>query len=73
LVTGGGAFNNSLINQLQKNNNWQFIIPDKKIIAFKEALIFAFLGTLRWRNEINVSQTITGATRDTSSGAVYLP
>jgi anhydro-N-acetylmuramic acid kinase len=73
LVTGGGAFNICLINQLQKNKNWQFIIPDKKLIAFKEALIFAFLGTLRWRNEINILQTITGATRDTSSGAIYLP
>ncbi|MFM2226035.1 MAG: hypothetical protein RJA07_2237 [Bacteroidota bacterium] len=73
LITGGGAFNLCLINELQKNKNWQFIIPDKNLIAFKEALIFAFLGTLRWRNEINVLQTITGATHDTSSGAIYLP
>lgn len=73
LITGGGAFNLCLINELHKNKNWQFIIPDKKLIAFKEALIFAFSGTLRWRNEINIFKEITGAERNTSSGAIYLP
>jgi anhydro-N-acetylmuramic acid kinase len=73
LVTGGGAFNSCLVNELQKNKNWQFVIPDKKLIAFKEALVFAFLGVLRWRNEVNVLKEITGSIRSTSSGAIYLP
>jgi anhydro-N-acetylmuramic acid kinase len=73
LITGGGAYNTCLINELQKNTQWDFVIPTDEIISFKEALIFAFLGVLRWRNEINVLAEITGAMKDTSSGAIYLP
>ncbi|MEY2828614.1 MAG: Anhydro-N-acetylmuramic acid kinase [Bacteroidota bacterium] len=72
LVTGGGAYNTCLINELKKNEKWNFIIPTNEIISFKEAIIFAFLGVLRWRNEINVLAEITGATKDSCSGAIYL-
>ncbi len=72
LVTGGGAFNSFLIKKIQAKTDWQIIIPNKKLIAFKEALIFAFSGVLRWRNETNVLQKITAATKDSCSGAIYL-
>ena len=45
--------------------------PD--LIHFKEALIFAFLGVLKLRNEVNCLQSVTGATQDHSSGEIYFP
>jgi anhydro-N-acetylmuramic acid kinase len=72
LVTGGGAYNDFLIEQMQKElPNMQIIIPNKKILEFKEALIFALLGVLKLRGEINVLRSVTGAQRNHSSGAIY--
>ena len=47
------------------------VIPDRKTIEFKEALIFGFLGILKLREEINVLKSVTGARRDHSSGRIY--
>jgi len=71
LVTGGGAYNRFLINTIKQYTNSAIIIPDDKIIQYKEALIFAFLGVLKWRGENNVLSSVTGAKRDHSSGVVY--
>lgn len=75
LVTGGGAKNDFLIKTLQQKLNaiTTVIIPSEEIIDFKEALIFAFMGVLRERNEINCLQSVTGARKDSSSGVVYVP
>lgn len=71
LVTGGGANNSFLIERLKANTNHKIIIPDTKIINFKEALVFAFLGILRITKKINCLRTVTGAIRDNIGGAVY--
>lgn len=74
LVTGGGAYNSFLIRNLQKNNptvNW--VIPEDNVIQFKEALLFAFLGVLKLRDEVNVLASVTGALHDHSSGKIWLP
>jgi anhydro-N-acetylmuramic acid kinase len=74
LVTGGGAYNSFLIRNLQKNKptvNW--IVPEDNVIQFKEALLFAFLGVLKLRNEVNVLASVTGALHDHSSGKIWLP
>jgi len=73
LITGGGAYNEFLLGRIRYYNNMQIHIPSKTIIEFKEALIFAFLGVLRWRNEANCLKSVTGATRDSSGGAIYQP
>lgn len=72
LVTGGGAFNNHLINRLK------FYAPDikvvlglKELIEFKEAIIFGFLGVLRVTNTNNVLSSVTGAQKDHCSGTVF--
>jgi anhydro-N-acetylmuramic acid kinase len=49
----------------------EIIIPDNKTLEFKEALIFALLGVLKLRNEVNVLRSVTGAKMDHSSGIIY--
>jgi anhydro-N-acetylmuramic acid kinase len=73
LVTGGGAFNNYLISQLKNNTQSEIIIPNQHIISYKEALVFALLGGLRYRGENNVFASVTGASQDHSSGRIALP
>jgi anhydro-N-acetylmuramic acid kinase len=71
LITGGGAYNAFLMQCIQQQVKHEVVVPDKKTIEFKEALIFAFLGTLRMRNEINCLKSVTGAFADSCCGAVY--
>lgn len=72
LVTGGGAHNTFLVERIRQNSPVQFIIPDDEIIDYKESLIFAFLGVLRDRNEINCFASVTGASRDNIGGTIYV-
>jgi anhydro-N-acetylmuramic acid kinase len=72
LITGGGAYNDFLIERMQFHlPKIQTIIPDNKTLEFKEALIFALLGVLKLRNEINVLSSVTGAKMNHSSGVIY--
>lgn len=72
LITGGGVYNEFLIERIKNYlPTIEVIIPDKKTIQFKEALIFALLGVLKLRNEINVLASVTGATHNHSSGEVF--
>ncbi len=73
LVTGGGAFNLFLMNRIQYNSNSKILLPKKELIDFKEALIFAFLGLLRFDNQVNCLGSVTGAKQDHSSGMIFLP
>ena len=70
LVTGGGAFNAYLIEKLKEKTTSEIIIPDEKIINFKEALIFALMGVLRMNNEANVLCSATGSSANHSSGII---
>ncbi|MBE0648335.1 MAG: anhydro-N-acetylmuramic acid kinase [Bacteroidales bacterium] len=72
LITGGGALNNFLMERIRHHTAPQVILPDLQTIHFKEALIFAFLGLLRWRGEVNCLSSVTGASRDNIGGAIYL-
>ncbi|RYZ27836.1 MAG: anhydro-N-acetylmuramic acid kinase, partial [Chitinophagaceae bacterium] len=75
LVTGGGAFNTFLTEQLStalKPLSIEVVVPDPGLVQYKEALIMAFIGVLRWRQEYNVLSSVTGASRDSIGGAVWI-
>ncbi|RZJ70276.1 anhydro-N-acetylmuramic acid kinase [Flavobacterium sp.] len=72
LATGGGAYNDFLMHKIQEQlPQLKIAIPEKKILEFKEALIFALLGVLKMRDEINVLASVTGSKHDHSSGKTY--
>lgn len=74
LVTGGGAFNRFLVSRISQHLEQQGIepvVPTGDIVNYKEALIMAFIGVLRWRQEYNVMASVTGASRDSIGGALW--
>ena len=71
LVTGGGAKNLFLMSLLKTDCLATLFLPEEKLIDFKEALIFGFLGVLRVRNEVNCLATVTGASKNHSSGNIF--
>jgi anhydro-N-acetylmuramic acid kinase len=73
LVTGGGAWNRYLLQQLSSRTESEIVLPEKSIIDFKESMIFAFLGLLRWLEINNVLKSVTGASADHCAGSVTLP
>ena len=75
LVTGGGAYNKYFIKLLRENllENQLLELPSQQLIDFKEALIFALMGVLRERNEINCLKSVTGARQDSCAGRVFMP
>lgn len=71
LCTGGGAYNTFLMEMLSARTHQRIIIPAPEIVEQKEALIFAFLGLLRWLGLPNTLASVTGAASDHSAGVVY--
>ncbi len=74
LVTGGGAFNHFLIQRIAdhlKPGGVAVMVPAAELVNFKEAMIMAFIGVLRWRQENNVLASVTGAARDSIGGALW--
>lgn len=77
LITGGGALNKQLITAInaalnEKNLPVNCILPDEKVIHFKEALAMAVIAALRWREENNVLASVTGASRNSIGGAFWM-
>jgi anhydro-N-acetylmuramic acid kinase len=61
LVTGGGAYNKTLIDYLKSETESQIIVPEDSIVNYKEAMIFALLGAMRVKNVVNTHPSSTGA------------
>ncbi|RXK81724.1 anhydro-N-acetylmuramic acid kinase [Filimonas effusa] len=75
LVTGGGAFNTYLVQRLSHHLapfHVTVAIPEPELVQYKEALIMSLLGVLRWREENTVLHSVTGATRSSIGGAVWI-
>lgn len=74
LATGGGAQNTYLIHNLKNilsPLNVNVCVPDVQTLNYKEALIMAFIGLLRLQRKTNVLKSVTGAEKNSISGAVY--
>ncbi|HTL07518.1 MAG TPA: anhydro-N-acetylmuramic acid kinase [Chitinophagaceae bacterium] len=75
LVTGGGALNSFLVQRISSllaEISVDLVVPDKQLINYKEALVMALIGVLRWREEYNVLSSVTGASRNSINGALWL-
>jgi len=75
LVTGGGALNGYLVSRLEQHLSpyaMAIDVADHATVQYKEALIMALLGVLRWREEETVIQSVTGATRASVGGALWM-
>ena len=75
MVTGGGALNKFLIKKMAEHLaeiNFETFIPADEVVNYKEALIMALLGTLRWREQYTVLSSVTGASRNSIGGALWL-
>ncbi|WP_448535010.1 anhydro-N-acetylmuramic acid kinase [Pseudothermotoga sp.] len=70
-VTGGGAYNQTLIDDLSRLG-FEVRIPEKKLIDFREAMAIAFLGEL-FVKSLAPSKTVTGARRSCVMGKLALP
>lgn len=74
LITGGGTYNTFLIERIKSFlPHVTITLPDDKTIQYKEALIFALLGVLKLRGEVNVLSSVTGSPYDHSSGVIIRP
>lgn len=75
MATGGGAFNRFLMERLKVELHElaiEVVVPDEKIVQYKEALIMGLIAVLRWRQEYNVLSSVTGAERESIGGAVWI-
>ena len=71
LITGGGAFNKSLISHIKMHTEAEVVVPEDILVDYKESLAFALLGVLRVQNKINVFNVVTGASESSVSGSLY--
>jgi anhydro-N-acetylmuramic acid kinase len=75
MISGGGAHNKFLVSEISgelASIGVEATVPSHEIIDFKEAVIMALIGVLRWREEYNVLASVTGASRNSIGGAVWI-
>lgn len=72
LATGGGVYNKFLIDSIRQQcaGYVEIVIPENRIIDYKEALVFALMGVLRVMNQPNCLKSVTGASQDSVSGII---
>lgn len=76
MIAGGGAHNTFLIEQLKnkiKDLSISIETPTTDIVNSKEAILMALMGFLRAQEVPNCIPSVTGASRSTIGGAIYLP
>lgn len=76
-ATGGGVYNTFLMDRIAANLSEkmqaEMVIPEARVVEFKEALLMALMGAFRLAGVPNCMAEVTGAKRDSIGGAVYEP
>jgi anhydro-N-acetylmuramic acid kinase len=75
LVTGGGAFHSTLVGRIRhelSSLSMEVEVAEPLIVNYKEAVVMALLGVLRWREEETVLSSVTGAIRGSIGGALWM-
>jgi len=74
-LAGGGAHNTFLVERIRAHcpSLLSVVVPEEKIINFKEALLIGMCGALRLHRLPNSLKTITGASKNTVNGVVFHP
>lgn len=73
MLTGGGALNDFLVEKIRAELTCDIFLPDLETIQFKEAIMVAFAGWLRWRGLPNFIKEATGAKSDAIGGVLHIP
>lgn len=73
LFSGGGCYNDFLMDTIGQYAQSEIILPSPEIIEFKEAIIFAFLGVLRDQDLPNCLASVTGSPKDHCGGNIFFP
>ncbi|OIQ28057.1 MAG: anhydro-N-acetylmuramic acid kinase [Bacteroidetes bacterium MedPE-SWsnd-G2] len=73
LFTGGGVYNTFLMSRIQDLTEATVVIPSNELVEYKEALIFGLLGGLKYLGRNNCLSSVTGASKNHSSGVIYKP
>ena len=75
MITGGGAHNSFLLKCITERlpQDVSIMSVDPAIIDAKEAILMAVMGYLRVHEKANTITSVTGATRATCGGAIYMP
>ena len=71
MLLTGDAFNKFLVQLISNQTPTELVNPPNEIISFKETLIIAFQGVLKYRGEINSLESVTGAKKDNIVGLIY--
>jgi len=75
LATGGGTKNQFLFDTIQSylGEHIKLVNPGNDLIDFKESIVFALMGVLRIRGEVNCLTSVTGASHDNCGGQIFYP
>ena len=73
LATGGGTHHPFLISQLTYQlGQRKLVIPTVEDVNFKECKLMALLAYLRVTNQPNILASVTGASQNSSGGAIHI-
>jgi len=75
MISGGGVHNIFMVNELKgkiEKKKVTIIKPNNQIAEFKEALLMGLMAFLRVNEIPNCISSVTGASRDSCTGTIYL-